>query len=358
LVFLTTTSAVAGNLDRNKRPVDLIFEKGNRAELTMAVVAPNVTGQDSAAITVDDVGENFGSVAAGVKLQFGQRLSFAMIYDQPYGADTRYDGSPTTTLFGGALSQAESVALTVLLRYDVTDRIAVYGGPRLVQAQGNITLSGLAYGPLNGYDVKFSKDSGLGYAMGAAYEIPEIAFRAALTYHSDIDLEMQTTETFPGAAPIFTGATPATMPQSVKLQVQSGVAENTLVFGSIYWSEWSKFTLDPNSAVTNLAVLDDAWTYEIGVGRRFTDSFSARVSYSYEHEEGSSLVSPLAPFKGSQTVTLGGTYQLTQRVDISGGISYTWLGEALLETSPTNVVRGNFDDNRAFGAGFRVGLSF
>ncbi len=358
LGFLTSTSAVAGNLDRNKTPIDLIFDEGNRAELSMTVVAPNVTGRDSSGNAVGNVGEDFGSVAAGMKLQFGQRLSFAMIYDQPYGADTQYGGSPTTTLFGGARSQAESDALTVLLSYDVTDRIAIYGGPRLVQARGNITLSGLAYGPLNGYDVRFSTDSALGYVVGAGYEIPEIAFRAALTYHSDVDLEMQTVETFPGTTPISTGPTGATLPQSLKLQLQSGVAEDTLVFGSVRWSDWSKFTLDPNSAVTNLAILDDAWTYEIGVGRRFTNNFSARLSYSYEHEEGDELVSPLAPAKGAQTVMLGGIYQLTPLVDISGGVSYTWLGKALLETYPEDVVRGTFDDNGAFGAGLRVGVSF
>lgn len=350
--------ALAGNLDRNKTPIDLIFDKGNRAELTMTVVEPSVTGRDRSNTLVGNVGENFGSVAAGVKLQFGKRLSFAMIYDQPYGADTQYGGSPNTTQFGGALSQAESDALTVLLRYNVSDRIAIYGGPRLVGASGNITLSGLAYKGASGYHVDFSTDSALGYVVGAAYEVPEIAFRAALTYHSDIDLEMQTIETFPRGHPTPTGRTPTTLPQSLKFQVQSGIAQNTLAFGSVRWSEWSKFTLDPNSPMTNLAILDDAWTYEIGVGHRFTEDFAARLSYSYEHEEGGRIVSPLAPTKGAQTVTLGGTYQLTPSIDISGGVSYTWLGKAQLAVDPTGEVQGTFAENGVVGAGMKIGVSF
>ncbi len=349
---------LAGNLDRNKTPIDLIFDEGNRAELTMNVVAPDVTGRDSSGTVVGNVAESFRNIAAGVKLQFSERLSFAMLYDQPYGADTRYGGSPATTLFGGAVSRADSDALTILLRYDIAERIAIYGGPRVVGAKGNITLSGLAYTDANGYRVNFATDRALGYVIGTAYEIPEIAFRAALTYHSNIDLDMQTVETFPGAAPASTGSTRATLPQSLKMQVQSGVAANTMVFGSVRWSDWSKFTLDPNSPMTNLAILDDAWTYEIGIGQRFSKKFSARLSYSYEHEEGNMLVSPLAPAKNGQTVAVGGTYQLTPRIDISGGISYTWLGKALLETSPSNVVRGTFGENGALGVGARIGVKF
>lgn len=358
LAFLAAAPALAGNLDRNKTPIDLVFEEGNRAEMTITAVAPKVTGRDSLGTQVGDVAVDFANVSAALLFQMTEKLSFAMIYDQPYGTDTQYGGSPATTMVGGAIAQADSDALTVLFRYDITDRIALYGGPRLVGAGGDITLSGLAYGAINGYQVKFKTDRALGYVVGAAYEIPDIAFRAALTYHSAIDLDMQTIETFPGAAPVATGATPTILPQSIKLQIQSGVAQDTLIFGSARWSEWSKFTLDPNSPVTNLAILEDAWTYEIGVGHRFTDRFSARLSYTYEHEEGSRLVSPLAPAKGNQTVTLGGAYQLTPQVDIAGGISYTWLGKAMLETFPPNVVRGTFANNGAFGAGLRLGVSF
>lgn len=358
LLFLTAMPAMAGNLDRNRTPIDLIFEQGNRAEVTLTAIAPKVTGSDAAGTAVRDVTPDFSNASAGVRLQLNKRLSFAMIYDQPYGTDTRYGGSPATTLVGGAIAQADSDALTVLLRYDISDRVAVYGGPRLVGAGGDITLSGLAYGPVNGYRVHFATDRALGYVMGAVYEIPDIAFRAALTYHSAVDLEMQTVETFPGAAPIASGATSSKLPQSIKLQLQSGVAQDTLVFGSIRWSEWSVFTLDPNSPITNLAILDDAWTYEIGVGHRITEKLSARISYTHEHEEGGLLVSPLAPAKGNRTVTLGGSYQLTPQVDIAGGVSYTWLGKANLETFPPNVVRGTFDDNGAFGAGLRIGYRF
>ncbi len=354
---LAMSPAVAGNLDRTKTPIDIIFNDGNHAELTWGYAMPETTGRDSIGNAIADVGGDFSMVGGGLKLQFTDRFAMAVIYDQPYGANVEYPGTPATQL-GGTSAKAESDALTVLFRYDPTDRIAIYGGPRVVGADGDITLSGLAYGGSSGYNVRFGSDRGLGYVAGVAYEIPDIAFRAALTYHSEVKLEMQTIETFPGGVPTATGPTHSTLPQSLKLQGQSGVAKNTLVFGSIRWSEWSAFTLDPPSAMTNLAVMVDAWTYEIGVGHRFSDKFSASLTYTYEDEEGGKFVSPLAPNHNNQSLTLGGKYMVTEKVSLSGGVQYTWLGNAQVETSPLASPHGSFKNNDAVSIGMKLGLIF
>ncbi|UXX82526.1 OmpP1/FadL family transporter [Roseovarius pelagicus] len=355
---LTLNPAYAGNLDRTKTPIDIIFEQGSYAELSFGFAMPSVTGVDSLGNAISNVGADISAIGAGLKLQLSDHFSLAIIYDQPYGVDLEYGGNPATTLLGGTMAKAESDELKILFRYGITDRIAVYGGPRIVGADGNITLSGLAYGGLNGYNARFSSDQGLGYVLGAAYEIPEIAFRAALTYHSEVELNMQTTETFPGGAPAATGSTKSTLPQSVKLQVQSGVAQNTLLFGSIRWSEWSVFTLNPPSPAPNLASMVDAWTYEIGVGYRFSDKFSASVTYSYEDEEGNNLVSPLAPNFGNQSLTLGGKYQVTDQLSLAGGVKYTWLGDAFPVTNPPNTPRASFSNNDAISVGVKIGMSF
>ncbi len=357
LCFVGVT-AMAGNLDRTKTPIDIIFEEGNYAELSFGYGNPSITGRDAAGNATGGVGNDFGITAASVKFQFSKDFSVSAIYDQPYGSDNVYGGDPTTTLLGGTIAQAETDALTLLLAYSATDAVTVFGGPRIVGAEGRIALSGLAYGPLNGYNVRFSDDRGLGYVLGAAYEIPEIAFRSIFTYHSAVDVDMPATETLPGAPPVVTGTTRTTLPQSLKLQVQSGIAANTIAFGSIRWADWSVFSLDPPSPAPELADIEDAWTYELGLGHQFTDKFSASITYSYEQEEGDDLVTPLAPTRGYQSISLGGKYQLSDSVILSSGIQYFWIKDALLETFPRNVVRGNFIDNDAVAIGFRVGMNF
>jgi len=356
---ISAGSAHAGGLDRSGTPIDIIFEDGNRLELSFGTAVPDVTGRDLLGNNPGDVANQFTQWGFAVKYQYNEKLSFAIIMDQPYGADVQYSGNPATTLLGGTSAEADSFGLTALARYKFSDRFSVYGGPRLVNADGAISLSGLAYGPLNGYNVRFASDTGYGYVVGAAYEIPDIAFRAALTYHSEIDLTMKTQEQ-PVGAPGFvsTGVTNVTLPQSVKLAVQSGVAPGTLVFGSVRWSDWEEFSLNPPSAVPNLAEIDEAWTYEIGVGRRFNDRFSGSISVAYEEGGSDNLVSPLSPTDGSTSVAIGGKYQITDNVDFSGGLRYTWLGDARPETGTPDTARANFNDNSAVSVGFKVGVSF
>lgn len=345
----------AGGLDRSYTPIDLIFEQGNYGEVSLGYSHPDVTGSDLLGNQISNIADGFTLVGAGVKIDLDEQLSFGVIFDQPYGADIQYGGNPATTLLGGTLAEADSNALTMLLRYKFDDRISIYAGPRLLQAEGQITLSGLAYGPLSGYNVQFASDNGIGFVAGAAYEIPDIALRVSATYHSSIDLSLTTTDTLGTPA----AATNVEVPQSIELAAQSGIAQDTLLFGSVRWSEWEAFTLNPpNPFVPNLAELDNTVTYELGVGRRFSEKFSASVSVSYEDGGSDSLVSPLAPTNGQTAVSIGGKYKINDMVDLSGGIRYTWLGDGLPETGTPDVQRGTFTNNNAISAGLKLGIHF
>lgn len=356
--------AQAGGLDRSGTPIDIIFEQGNYAELSAGYVDPSVSGRDLIGNPTGNVADSFSVLGGALKLDFGDRFSFAIIADEPYGSDVVWQGNPTTTLLAGTKAVAESWGITTLLKYKPTDRISIYGGPRVVSAEGEVGLGGLAFAGLNGYIVKFATDRGVGAVLGAAYEIPKIAFRASLTWHSEIDISMRTTEAFPIAPGVagpgvVTGNTQTKLPQTFKLAVQSGVAKDTLVFGSIRWSEWEAFTLDPPSGpVPNLAQLDNSTTYEIGVGRRINNKLSASLSYTYESGGSDNLVSPLAPTNGSQAISVGAKYKVNDMIDLSGGIRYTMLGNARPETGTPDTARALFKNNDALSVGLKLGVHF
>ena len=352
---LAAGTAHAGGLDRSYTPIDPLFEQGNYAELSFGFTMPDVTGSDLIGNNYSNVGGDYGQVGAALKIDFNDKLSLAMIYDQPYGAKVAYGGNPATTLLGGTRADAETHALTTIVRYKFNERFSVYGGPRFVVAGGGITLSGQAYGPLNGYNVEFSDTTGAGYVAGAAYEIPDIALRAALTYHSPVDISLTTTDNI--GTPV--GTTETELPQSVEMAVQSGINQSTLVFGSVRWSEWEAFSLDPpNPLVPNLAELDNVVTYEIGVGKRFTEKFSGRVAMSYEDGGSDDLVSPLAPTNGQIGLTVGGKYMINDNMDISGGVRYTWLGDGRPEVGTPDTPVGNFNNNTAVSLGLKMGYRF
>jgi long-subunit fatty acid transport protein len=359
LTALTVSTGVAqaGGIDRSGTPIDIIFEEGNYATLSYGYADPSLTGVDREGANVRNIAASFGLVGVALKLDIAENVSLAFILDEPYGVDVEY--GPESAVLGGTLADAESYGITTLVRYQATDRISVYGGPRFVRAKGQINLGGNAYFldgyELDGYESNFASDTGTGYVIGAAYEIPDIAFRAALTYHSEIDLSFDTTETFPGV-PVPTGTTNTTLPQSIKLAVQSGIATDTLVFGSVRWVDHDVFMVIPPVFPENLASLDSSITYELGIGRRFSERFSARASVIYEDVLADDLVSPLTPTSGFTALSIGGQYQLTEAVDISGGIRYTWLKDATAEVSDSVV--GEFRNNDVVSFGLKLGVRF
>ena len=69
-------------------------------------------------------------------------------------------------------------------------------------------------------------------------------------------------------------------------------------------------------------------------------------------------MSPLAPTNGATYITLGAQYNVNEQVTISGGIRYTELGDAFPETGTPDVARGDFADNYAVSAGFKISYKF
>lgn len=363
LLSSTASGVFAGGLDRSGQPIGVIFEEGNYAEFNFGHISPSVSGTDLLANPISNVADSFVQLSFGIKKDLSDRLSGALIVDQPYGSDVTYGGDPGTTFLGGTQAIADSLSVTALGRYKLDDRFSVHGGIRYQQVSGNITLSGLAYGGLSGYNVDLATGSDWGYVVGGAYEIPDIALRVALTYQSEITHDLPTVENIALSSP----DTEIVSPASINLDFQTGIAEDTLLFGGVRYQEWSKFIIspatfdalvDPGIPNSSISDLDDSTSYTIGVGRRFNERFSGSISIGYEGSGADDLVSPLAPSNGSRWVTLGGRYSLDNGVTISGGIRYTQLGDARPETGTPDVARADFTDNDAISVGFKVGYNF
>jgi long-chain fatty acid transport protein len=365
IIFLAG-AATAGGLDRSGQPVTALFEKGNYAELSFGSVNPSVSGNDVALFgggASGDVAGSFTQFGGAIKGDINDQLSYAVIFDQPYGADILF-GTGSVAL-GGTKATANSAAVTGLLRYKFNDAFSAYGGVRAQQISADVILLGAAYGGLSGYTVDFAKDTGVGYVGGVAFEKPEIALRVALTYSSEIKHSLATTESI---APGVTSQTSIISPQSVNLDFQTGLNQKTLLFGSIRWAEWGGFTIKPAtfSLVTTsplepnggslVSLKDDTITYNIGVGRKLTEKLSVAVSLGYE-KEGNPLVSPLAPTTGQKSIGVGLSYQMNN-AKITGGIRYISVGDTTPETGTPDVARANFTDNSAIAAGMKISFNF
>ncbi|WP_415233716.1 OmpP1/FadL family transporter [Pseudorhodobacter sp.] len=363
-VALSASAAHAGGIDRSGQGLGNLFEKGRHIEFTFGRVNPKVSGNDVALFggrPSGDVANNFNQLSFGYKYDVNDRLSFAMLVDQPFGADVAY--GTTSVALGGTKAVAKSTALTGLLRYKLENGFSVHGGLSAQRASADVTLRGAAYAGLSGYNVALASDYGIGYVAGFAYEKPEIALRVALTYRSAIKHDFDTVEKIGAVQVSLPGAiTNVKTPQSVNLDFQTGVAKDTLVFGQIRWVDWSNFKLAPTffagtpGNADGLVNLEDSITYTLGVGRKFTENWSGAFSVSYE-KKGKPLVSPLGPTTGKLGATLAAVYT-KDNMKITTGINYTKLGNAMPETGTPDVARANFTGNKAIGVGVKVGFSF
>ena len=188
--------AHAGEIERQGDPTKILFEKGkNYLEFYLSTVDPSISGDNTLPVplgSTGDISERFQSFGLGYKHQLNDKVALALVLNQPVGTDVQYQ-SGTGAFFEGSSAIVDSKALTGLAKYQATERISVYGGLRLEALSGDITinapLSGIDFGfpnPDLNYTLSVDSDYKLGYIAGAAYEIPNIALRVALTYESKI----------------------------------------------------------------------------------------------------------------------------------------------------------------------------
>ncbi|PZX18478.1 long-subunit fatty acid transport protein [Palleronia aestuarii] len=379
VIVLVPAAAGAVGLDRSGQSVEILFTEGNMVELTLGRVLPDASGTDTVLFGGSSTGnvlENFNQATLAVKYEFDERFSAALILEQPYGIDTSYpSGADGSIALGGTEAVVDSDSVTALLRYRFDDAWSVHGGVRYQRISPYVALSGAAYGPLDGYEARFDRDGDLGFVIGGAYEMPEIALRVALTYFSGTEHELSTRETLNGVSVALlpvpfgplseTSTTDLEAPESINLDFQTGIAPETLLFGSIRYAKYGDVIVaptffdavfEPTTPDSSLTDLEDGFSYTIGVGRQFTDRLSASVAFGYDDKLEDDLVSPLAPVNGTQSFSVGAAYAVTDALEVAGGVSYIKLGDAQAETG--DDARAIFDDSDAWGFGLKVGYSF
>lgn len=353
VLALGAGTAMAGGIDRSGQFIGVIFEKGDHVELSFGSVSPDVSGTAvplaGGAFSGDMTGD-YLQLGMAVKTNIADGVDVALIFDQPFGANVSY---PAGTGYYAADTTAElkTTALTLVGKYTLPSNISLLAGLRYQTFSAEADVPFVA-----GYSAVGETDAGVGYLVGVAYEKPEIALRVALTYNSGIEHSLETSENSLLGASV--GTTDLETPQSVNLEFQSGIAKDTLLFGSIRWVDWSAFEIDPPAYPPTTPLVSyngDYTTYALGVGRKFSDSWSAAVTLGYEKPIGG-FSSNLGPADGQKSIGLGATYT-RDNMKITGGVRYVEIGDAQPQL-PGLAPSANFTDNSALGFGLKISYSF
>lgn len=344
-MLVAASGAMAGGMDRSGQSIAPIFEDGTYAELSFGSVMPSVSGTFMGVVDSGNMSGDYTSASLAYKRDFGDAFSAAIIVDQPFGADVDYPADALGYPLAGSTATVETYAVTAIARYKFNDNFSVHGGVRSLTSSGEVDLSM----PTGNYTMETSTERDWSYLVGVAYEIPDIALRAALTYNSETTIDFETTEM--GFIP---GDMEVVMPRSVNFDFQTGIAEDTLLMFSARWAKWTETEIAPNNFPSNPLVdhSDDTISYSLGVGRRFNDKWSGSVMLGYEPTY-DAIKGNLSPTDGYKSVGLGLRYQATDTVAVSGGVRYVWVGDAT-----TSGLNAEFEDNDAFGVGLKVSYNF
>lgn len=342
---LGATAATAGGIDRSGQFLGFLFEEGGDTggyvQFSFGSVSPSA---DSAGMN-DPLGA-YQPYSVAFKQRVNENFSFGLIMDEPFGADVSYTAGP----FAGGGATVDTTAITALGRYEFGNGFSVHGGVRMQRASGQIVTR---FGATPAQLVAGS-DFQAAPVIGVAYERPEIALRVALTYNGAVTNKLDGTEN--GAPTSFD----VKWPESWNLEFQTGIAQDTLLFGSIRYAAWDGFNVTTTGVApllgagprTYVNFTGNTTTYSLGVGRRINENWAAAVTLGFEEAGNRPTTTPLAPTTGSTSIGLGVTY--TQgNTKVTGGITYAKLGDQTLPAAGAN-----WNDNEAIGAGIRVGISF
>ena len=404
LMCLSPTAYLhAAAMDQSGQSILPFLEDKNYAEVSAMAVDADVSGKvrnrpdlvagGSQDLNTGDMAESYQYYNAALKLQLTPNVSFGMIYDQPYGAAVNYPLKSNNTFSDNEISQQGTAVdvdtrnLTMLFGFQPNQHFNFYAGGVYQTVDGKVSLRGNSMSVFNGYDADFQKDSAVGWLAGAAYQIPEIALKAAVTYRSDIKHELAAHETIFGQPLEFTApvATEINTPQSVNLDFQTGVYTDTIMYLNARWVNWKDFVIRPTQfgALTEMALAElsqgaytggfnlddyqkDQWSATLGLGHQWSEqwAFSGDVSWDSGTGEPASVLNPT---KGGWGLGLGVQFNPAPNYFIAGGVRYMWIGDATAQDGTYYVPlpgmselaqQGDYQDNTAIAYGLKMGYRF
>jgi hypothetical protein len=359
LVALSAGMAQAGGFELQTLDTSIMYADGNQASISYASIDASIEGVNPLAgasskkqVVKDQTVTNFSG-----KFDISESLSFG-IHTYRSGAIQLSGGNEAPALAngfaGGNIAPTGDVDLdstALMVNYALTDNVSVLGGVTQNNLKdGNVTtLAG-------SYDIVGKSE--MGYVVGAAYSVPEIALRAELLYQPKATIS--TTVTYGGA---FPGTAELSLPDTYALSFQTGIAADTLLLASYRKANWGKAQIAvkvPANALLNIDTsFKDSEAYSVGIGRRFSDALSGSITYSKEQGTSATSTSLFSVSNGSDAISIGLQYK-RDNMTISGGISQRNVGDMTVNaTVAANTVRQmQYTGNSVTAMGLKIAFAF
>ena len=371
-------SVVAGGIEFDRLPMSMMFETGNYVSL--AYRSTSIDASDNVYSPNGSMYVTTSTITPSFKYQVNDKISVGLTRYQSANVNLSYvgNGGPFTGVTFNQLNAAlPAIALpepnlnltahttALIAGYTINDRISVLAGLKRTEAEASGDIISNPYG-----EFVAGKGTDNSYVVGASFSKPEIALRVTAYYESRVDIThpMSATGAVAGVnllagAGTFANTTSA-LPETLTIDFQTGIAADTLLYGSIKRAMWSNahiFMYDaPTTAATSVLTMaqktthTNSTTLNLGLGRKLTDKWAISASVNYEKGTAATGTSLLTTTNGQKGITLGGKFTNGQ-MTVTGGVNYTQLGD---KTVTSFAGAGNFTNNSSTTIGLKVGYNF
>ena len=393
-ILFAASQATAGGWEASKLDTSFMYKEGGFTEFSYGSLDYNVKANATnngatLGVTGHKTAKSQTRPAFSLKMGFGD-FDFGVssftsgsiqmqggagkIIDPAINFGAGAAAAPTATQPAGATFVPDADAtlntMSFIGKYNVSENFGVIiGASQNSLAKTKITTI------LGTYDVKAK--SAMGSIMGVVYSQPDIAMRVELLVQpkSTIKAESSYTEATGGgnsadewtfAATSGAGVssdtsftTTLSRPEMITLNFQSGIAADTLLYGSIHKAAWksAQITAATDSAVTTVtSAFTDTTALSLGVARKINDQLALTASFSSEDGGGKTSTSLFTQSNGSQGISLGARYTI-DNITISGGYNYTNVGDVTVSSS-AGVQQAVYKNNNVSAIGLKIGFAF
>ena len=379
LGLLAATPVFSGGWEASRLDTSMMYNDNGYAEVGTSSITYDINGTTQASAK-HKMAKNQTRTSLGVKTQLGNfdlglsnYMSGAIQLDgqanaaQPNCTAALKAASNFTLCSVVPSADVEVSSLALMGRYRINDNMSVLGGVNRYDVSNATVTTMASHFVVSGDEIA--------PVVGAAYENKEIALRVELLVQAETDVALTAGSSVSSAVPtVNVPNSKMVIPQTMTLNFQSGIAKDTLLFGSIHKADWdtAQITIpdiangiNPSTLATNQAVkgvsssFSTKTAYSLGVGRKINENFSALGSYSTEGGGGATSADPFTLTDGSQTLGLGVRYT-KDNMTITGGYSYTKVGDVTITypMAPLPSLTATYADNKVTGLGLKIGFSF
>ena len=363
---ITTPLFASAGLERRNIDTAFLFNPGTYAEFSQAVIAPDFPGvAGNPAFSLESgmkAAPSFNITTAAVKSQITDNLSVGVWYTSngngvnlDYGVITFVPTGFQSTVF----AEVEAPTLAAMAKFNLSEGVSVIAGVKQVSL-GKSTLTLGSDSPFiagAGIDATYTWETGtkseVGAIYGLAYEVPEIALRAIVTFEEEIDITVDTTATS-GAPVATTGDGSVSIGDAINFSFQTGISENTLLSAGMRFSRWldNQVYVPTIGGPFQVSDFGDDRSYSLGLGRKLSDQWSVSASLFNDPADGRN-VSELEPGGDNTSLSLGARYSPSEALNVSFGGTYSRRGDS--NTENFGVV---FEESSVMTYGVKVGFNF